>query len=76
MTARLLAVAMIALPCALGSHLAAFLLVAAEIVIVVVRLLPVLAPVCIVGTVLVLVGLLLLRCVSLHRQGCLIWGAS
>lgn len=61
MTGRLLAVALIALPCALGSHLAAFLLVATEIITVGVRLVPVLVPVGIVGTVLLLMGLIALR---------------
>jgi hypothetical protein len=61
MTRRLLAVALLALPCALGAHLAAFLLVAAEIIIVVVRLLPVLVPVGIVGTALFLMALVAVR---------------
>lgn len=61
MSGRLLIVAMIALPCALGAHLAAVLLVAAGLVVVVVRLLPVLAPVGIIGTVLFLTGLIAVR---------------
>jgi hypothetical protein len=60
-TGRLLAVVLFARPCVLGSHLAAFLLVAAEIVIVCVRLLPVLVPVGIVGTALFLMALIAVR---------------
>lgn len=56
MTARILFVALMALPCALGAHLAAILLFAAAVVIVGIHLLPVLVPVAIVGAVLFLLG--------------------
>lgn len=61
MSARIVVVALLALPCALGAHLAAFLLVAAEIVVVGVHLLPVLVPVAIVGTALFLMALIAVR---------------
>lgn len=60
--------ACIALPCALGAHLAAFLLFAATVVIVGIHLLPVLVPVAIVGAVLFLLGRI---AATMRRTG---WG--
>jgi hypothetical protein len=89
-TPRLLTVALIALPCVLGAHLAALLLFALTVAVVGLHLLPVLASVALVGfhmlpaiaTGVVVTAtaaafaLLLIRCLSLHKQGVLLWGSA
>lgn len=75
MTARILLIGFIA-ACVLGGHLSAVLLFAAAFIVVSVHLFPLLATIAVVGAAVVLAGLLLLRCLSLHREGCLVWGAS
>lgn len=58
MTARILAALLLALPCALGAHLAGLLLAAFACATVALHLLPVLAPLALIGSVLFLTALI------------------
>lgn len=70
MTARILAALLLALPCALGAHLAGLLLGALAVLAVTAHLLPLIAAVALVGAVLILTARI---AITLAQTG---WGCA